>query len=256
MQMLSRLCLAMLWGAAASTPDIRSKAGSPSLLERMEMMQERLQSLEAEKQRTEEAMARSSDRMAALEDRVLELEGAQARMETRSTDQISETPDREPAWRRAQADLQPDDAVIGAKPARIITREVVSSRNPTGAAMPDPCEKALSSACGKAQKASKGNCLICAGSHATGCASGTVDTFCNGKVDRRRLQLADHGSSVAEQINVHCTDDSLSTKDCIPECGASVHGFLLLLNIEGNDSKLSCELHRGLYSWVGAAVRS
>ena len=33
-----------------------------------------------------------------------------------------------------------------------------------------------------------------------------------------------------------------------------VHGFLLLLNIDGEDSKLSCELHHELYSWVGAAT--
>jgi hypothetical protein len=42
----------------------------------------------------------------------------------------------------------------------------------------------------------------------------------------------------------------------VPECSEELHGFLMLLNIEGDDSKLSCELHRGLYSWVGAAVRS
>jgi hypothetical protein len=28
----------------------------------------------------------------------------------------------------------------------------------------------------------------------------------------------------------------------------------LLLNIDGNDSKLSCELHHGLYSWMGEAT--
>ena len=42
----------------------------------------------------------------------------------------------------------------------------------------------------------------------------------------------------------------------MPACDENVHGFLMLLNIEGDDSKLSCELHRGLYSWVGAAVGS
>ena len=42
----------------------------------------------------------------------------------------------------------------------------------------------------------------------------------------------------------------------MPECTEQVHGFLMLLNIEGEDSKLSCELHHGFYSWVGAAVRA
>jgi hypothetical protein len=29
-----------------------------------------------------------------------------------------------------------------------------------------------------------------------------------------------------------------------------------LLNIDGEDTKLACELHHGLYSWFGAAVRT
>lgn len=36
-------------------------------------------------------------------------------------------------------------------------------------------------------------------------------------------------------------------------CCDLVRSFLLLLNIDGDDSKLSCELHRGKYSWVGPA---
>jgi hypothetical protein len=58
--------------------------------------------------------------------------------------------------------------------------------------------------------------------------------------------------SLAQQLNVQCTDGT-ATVDCVPECSEAYHGYLLLLNIESDDSKLSCELHRGLYSWVGAA---
>ena len=29
----------------------------------------------------------------------------------------------------------------------------------------------------------------------------------------------------------------------------------MLLNIDGEDSKMSCELHHALYSWMGSAVR-
>ena len=58
--------------------------------------------------------------------------------------------------------------------------------------------------------------------------------------------------SLAQQLNVQCTDGTAAV-DCIPECNAARHGFILLLNIEGNDSKLSCELHFELYSWIGAA---
>ena len=49
--------------------------------------------------------------------------------------------------------------------------------------------------------------------------------------------------------------DGTATEDCVPTCTADRHGVLLLLNIDGEDSKLSCELHHALYSWVGAAVR-
>eukprot|EP01045_Picozoa_sp_COSAG04_P018375 COSAG04_NODE_1696_length_5900_cov_86.704706_8_plen_424_part_01 len=59
--------------------------------------------------------------------------------------------------------------------------------------------------------------------------------------------------SLAEQLNVQCTDGT-ATEDCVPTCTARLHGVLLLLNIDGEDSKLSCELHHALYSWVGAAT--
>ena len=59
--------------------------------------------------------------------------------------------------------------------------------------------------------------------------------------------------SLAEQLNVQCTDGT-ATEDCVPTCTADLHGYQLLLNIDGEDSKLSCELHHALYSWVGAAT--
>ena len=61
--------------------------------------------------------------------------------------------------------------------------------------------------------------------------------------------------SLAEQLNVQCADGTAAA-DCVPECSEAYHGYLLLLNIEGEDSKLSCELHHGFYSWVGSAVRT
>jgi hypothetical protein len=67
--------------------------------------------------------------------------------------------------------------------------------------------------------------------------------------------LASTRPSLAEQLNVQCTDGK-PPADCVPECTRAYHGYLLLLNIDGEDSKLSCELHHGLYSWFGAAVRS
>lgn len=40
---------------------------------------------------------------------------------------------------------------------------------------------------------------------------------------------------------------------CIPVCEEEVNGYLLLLNLDGEDTKLTCEVHHGLYSWVGGA---
>ena len=63
------------------------------------------------------------------------------------------------------------------------------------------------------------------------------------------------GSSMARQLNAQCTDGNLRA-DCVPECTQAYHGYLLLLNVDGEDTKLACELHHGLYSWFGAAVRT
>jgi predicted outer membrane repeat protein len=60
------------------------------------------------------------------------------------------------------------------------------------------------------------------------------------------------GSSLAEQLNVQCTDGTAAA-DCIPECDAARHGYMLLLNLDGDDTNLSCNLAHGLYSWMGAA---
>ena len=59
--------------------------------------------------------------------------------------------------------------------------------------------------------------------------------------------------SLAEQLNLQCTDGTAAA-ECVPECSELYHGYLMLLNIDGDDSKLSCELQHGLYSWVGAAT--
>ena len=61
--------------------------------------------------------------------------------------------------------------------------------------------------------------------------------------------------SLAQQLNVACSDGTAAS-ECVPECCELLHGALMLLNIEGHDSKFGCELRHGLYSWVGPAVRS
>jgi hypothetical protein len=56
------------------------------------------------------------------------------------------------------------------------------------------------------------------------------------------------------QYHAECT--SADVASCVPACDTEHHGFELLATIDGSDTKLSCELHRGLFSWVGSAVRS
>ena len=65
---------------------------------------------------------------------------------------------------------------------------------------------------------------------------------------------ASDAPSLARQLNVACSDGTPAAQ-CVPECCEDLHGSLMLLNIEGHDSKFACELRHGLYSWVGPAVR-
>ena len=39
-----------------------------------------------------------------------------------------------------------------------------------------------------------------------------------------------------------------STKNCVPKCRPDINGDELLLNIDGDDTRMTCELHRTLYS--------
>jgi hypothetical protein len=61
------------------------------------------------------------------------------------------------------------------------------------------------------------------------------------------------GASVAMQLGVECTDASVVDGDCIPECTEELHGFIMLLSVDGDDVKYSCQLHHLLYSWIGGS---
>jgi hypothetical protein len=58
-------------------------------------------------------------------------------------------------------------------------------------------------------------------------------------------------SNLVREFQLICSDGSSS---CVPQCGPRLHGDLLLLAVNGEDSKYSCELHHGQYSWVGPAA--
>ena len=53
------------------------------------------------------------------------------------------------------------------------------------------------------------------------------------------------------QYHAVCT--SADVASCVPECNAEHHGYELLATIDGTDTKFSCNLAHGLYSWMGAA---
>ena len=107
----------------------------------------------------------------------------------------------------------------------------------------------------------------CSGGLPTTCNADCADTLmpfweeCQADLGAERAAFAEaagicRGShpSLAQQLNVECTDGT-PEYGCVPRCAEEDHGYQLLLNIGGEDSKMSCELHHSLYSWVGGAVR-
>eukprot|EP01047_Picozoa_sp_COSAG01_P027328 COSAG01_NODE_1800_length_9205_cov_18.778058_8_plen_612_part_00 len=58
--------------------------------------------------------------------------------------------------------------------------------------------------------------------------------------------------NLAHQFDLVCANSTVTS--CVPACSAALRGDLLLMNLNGEDSKYSCELHHGLHSWVGAAT--
>jgi hypothetical protein len=61
------------------------------------------------------------------------------------------------------------------------------------------------------------------------------------------------GSASAAVQEYHAVCRSASINDCIPTCNATHHGYELLATVDGTDTKFSCNIAHGLFSWVGAA---
>jgi hypothetical protein len=62
---------------------------------------------------------------------------------------------------------------------------------------------------------------------------------------------AEAGGGGVEQYHAEC--NSVDAVTCVPACNAGHHGFELLATIDGSDTKFSCNLAHGLFSWMGAA---
>eukprot|EP01051_Picozoa_sp_SAG22_P017438 SAG22_NODE_2690_length_2307_cov_46.005435_1_plen_633_part_10 len=63
---------------------------------------------------------------------------------------------------------------------------------------------------------------------------------------------SDFGSTEVQEYHAQCTTSNILT--CVPACNATHHGYELLANIDGTDTKFSCNLANMLFSWVGAAA--
>jgi hypothetical protein len=129
------------------------------------------------------------------------------------------------------------------------------------------CAAADDGGSGNGHRRTQADCALPAACPSESCAATFLDFYddCGGELGVQLDQYTSlyescHGmrqgsSSIAMQLGVECTEDGVSDGECIPECNAEVHGFLLLLNVDGNDLKYSCQLHHTLYSWIGGAVR-
>ena len=65
---------------------------------------------------------------------------------------------------------------------------------------------------------------------------------------RRSLQ---QGAEVMHEFRCEC-GSTTDVSSCLPECSEDVHGYEMLLTIDESDLRLSCKLHKGLFSWAGA----
>jgi hypothetical protein len=61
----------------------------------------------------------------------------------------------------------------------------------------------------------------------------------------------DPAAGGVEQFHADCSSVDVAT--CVPPCNPEHHGFELLATIDGTDTKFSCNVAHGLYSWMGAA---
>ena len=64
--------------------------------------------------------------------------------------------------------------------------------------------------------------------------------------------LAGEGGAVAvEEFQAVCTKANLAT--CAPQCGATTHGYLLSIQIDGRGTVMTCNIYDTLFSWQGQA---
>jgi hypothetical protein len=57
------------------------------------------------------------------------------------------------------------------------------------------------------------------------------------------------GAHAVQQFALTCPA-GVTSMDCIPACAMTCYGDELLLSLDGDDTKMSCEMRNGLLSWI------
>jgi hypothetical protein len=278
--------LAVLVAALPSSAAVGTAAASPPPPTDMGLLVARLGRLEAEvrAQARETREARADAR--ALERRVAELE-AERRGERDATRGVSWQYEHETkggTFRRAQAASQDNTTVV-----HLHRASVVSLGGPGMGTSPDYNEghrrAQTAGVCGNLAARINAVNVECCNEPSEDCSSGapaTCNAGCAGVflpfwadcsaqlpssasflpvVARCQAVALEGGSaggdgagsgSLVHEFNLVCAGGAVD--NCVPACSAALRGDLLLMNLNGEDSKYSCELHHGLHSWVGAAT--
>jgi hypothetical protein len=61
------------------------------------------------------------------------------------------------------------------------------------------------------------------------------------------------GADETAVAQYHAVCTSANVVSCVPDCNMEHHGYALLATIDGTDTKFSCNVAHGLFSWMGAA---
>ena len=281
-----RIQSSTLWATPAGPPrsllDSSDGDALVSLRARLESMRDEMEEMHVDKRRSDERVEQMSSRVDMLAE---ELRATRKGERTQWPEAEAEQGLINTTHRQMQQGAASSCDASGVCTARIIARTVVmQSAMSSGGGAPQrgrraqaaPCDFAAESAAvmdvccataGGGHRRAQADCPLPEVCPSTRCAE-VFQAFyssCSAELEgsaelRAGLAVLSAScnelvgaSSLAHQLNLQCTDTSLTAEDCVPPCNAEYHGYMLLLNIDGDDSKFSCNLAHGLYSWMGAS---
>ena len=161
-------------------------------------------------------------------------------------------------------ELQAQESALGLQPVTVqmFKVQIATGAAPEPVSVPEPspepvaCTDALESSYGPgacAQFLVSGTCDSFAADSLNQAFAGGCDLTCGfcGGGQPAPEPSSSTGSSAVQEYHAVCSSATIA--DCIPTCNATHHGYVLLATIDGTDTKFSCNVAHGLYSWVGAA---